>query len=77
LPLELFEKENNCVVLSNYEAEMFRSAKLRLGDVEFELIHDDLFGNKISTCNPNDVSTLERLAMNIAECIANLDAKKR
>jgi len=75
LPLELFEKECNCVILSNQEGEMFRDAKLRLGDIEFKLIHDDLFGNTISTHNHNDVSTLENLAINVAECIIDLESK--
>ena len=77
LPLGLFEKDNNCIVLSNCESEMSRAAKLQFGDIEFELIHDDLFDNTISTRNPNHVSTLEGLAINVAERIASLDVKKR
>ena len=72
LPMELFEKENNCTVLSNNETTIFREAKLKIGDIEFGLQHDDLFGNIISTNNPQDVPALEELANNVINSIIKL-----
>ena len=72
LPMELFEKENDCTVLSNYETIIFREAKLKIGDIEFELLHDDCFGNIISTNNPQDVPALKELANNVINSIIKL-----
>jgi len=69
LPLEFFEQENNCTVLSNQETTDFREARLKKDNIEFELLHDDLFGNCIRTNNLHDVPTLVQLANNVLESI--------
>ena len=77
LPLEIFTDENNCTVISNQEASMYREAKLRQGDIEFELLHDDLFGNIISTYNRYDVPALEQLAKNVLDCVIKMEESKK
>jgi len=73
LPLELFERDNNCTILSNHETIFSREARLKNGNMEFELLHDDLFGNIISTNNPQDVPALEQLASNVMNRISRME----
>ena len=73
LPLELFEQENNCTVLSN-QTTTFREVRLKKGDIEFELLHDDLFGNFISTNNPKDVPALLELAESVLKSMIRIEA---
>jgi len=77
LPLEFFEQENNCIVLSNQETSRFREARLKIGDIEFQLLHDDVFGNCIRTHNPQDVPALEQLANNVIASVKSKLADER
>ena len=76
LPLELFENES-CVVLNNRPYEDYGDCRLRKGNIEFELLHDDLFGNMISTNNPQDVPDLQQLAENILSSIIKSDGREK
>jgi len=76
IPMNLFEHENDCVVLSNHETTTSRAAILKKEDIEFELWHDDFFGNYLSTNNPQHVPALKQLAENVLKSIYKSETPK-
>ena len=64
-----FFEEKGCVVISNNETSESRIAILKKGVVEFELWHDDLFGNYIVTNNLQDVTCLKELANSVVSAV--------
>ena len=76
LILGLLQQENNCQILSNREMIYIREAKLICGNIEFELIQDDMLGNFICPKNPGDIQTLEQLAANVINSIIEKIAQK-
>jgi hypothetical protein len=67
--LELLQNDNKCKVLSNKEMIYIRKAELSWENINFELIHDDMLGNYISSHNPIDYDKLEKMANHVIESI--------
>ena len=67
--LELLQNENKCKILSNKEMIYIRKAELSWGNIDFELIQDDMLGNYISSHNPLDFDNLEKIANRVMESI--------
>ena len=53
-----------------------RQAKLMYGNIEFELMQDDMLGNCIRSKDPEDIKNLEKLATNVINSIIERLAQK-